>query len=241
MKLTKQLLINGAPVKLNTDDVRLDLFNPGRAVFDIEPASEIKGLVSFSAGYDPQQMQQVFYGYIENTFQIDQIHHRIFCRELSASLSRLVPLNLRNANIRDVLRAISDETGLQFITPEQPYSAKSAPVFYSMGSGYACLDSMAEVYEIEQFIWQQQGDGKIFVGNWAHSFWGGKNINFPVEMQSNTGLANSARIACLPKLRPGVFINESCYITKVHWDGQHQNIEWDKNPWGTRWTNRSSV
>ncbi|UUA73111.1 hypothetical protein [Cellvibrio sp. QJXJ] len=241
MKLHKTLTINGAQVHLNTEDLRLDLFNPGRAVFDVEPNAEIKGLVVFSSGYDPQQLQQVFFGYVENTFQIDKKQHRVFCRELCASLSRLVPVSLRNATINEILRAISTETGLQFVTPDKPYSQKTTPVYFSVGSGYACLDSLAEVFEIPQFIWQQQGDGKVFVGGWLDSFWGGKNINLPVDMQSNTGLANSARIACMPKLRPGVFINGNSYITKVHWDGQHQNIEWDKNPWGTRWTNRSSV
>lgn len=241
MKLHKHLTINGGAVTLNTDDLRLDLFNPGRGVFDVETTADIKGLVIFSAGYDPQQLQQVFYGYVENTFTIDKNQQRVFCRELCATLSRLVPVSLRNVTITDILRAISAETGLQFVTPDQPYTKKTTPVFYSIGSGYSCLDSLAEVFSIPQFIWQQQGDGKVFVGSWQDSFWAGKNVPLPVEIQAQSGLANSARIGCMPKLRPGVFLNGQHYVTKVHWDGQQQNIEWDKNPWGTRWTNRSSV
>jgi hypothetical protein len=241
MKLHKRLSINGADILLNRDDIRLDLRSPGRAVFDIETTEPIKGLVVFHAGYSPSELQQVFYGYVESAFAIDKKQSRIFCRELSATLSRLIPLALRNATVADVFKAVSAETGLQFIAPAADYSKKTAPAFYSMGSGYACMDSLGEVYSIPQFMWQQQGDGKLFAGSWKDSFWADKKISLSVDLLSGTGLANSARIPCMPKLRPGVLLEGHGYLTNVQWDGEHQNIEWDSNPWGTRWTNRSSV
>ena len=241
MKLHKRLAINGNDVKLNKEDVRLDLRSPGRAEFDVETGEPIKGLVVFRAGYAPGELHQVFYGYVEGAFTVDKKQTRVFCRELSATLSRLIPLALRNTTMPDILRAVSKETGLQFITPETDYSKKTAPAFYSMGSGYACMDSLSEVFSIPQFIWQQQGDGKIFSGSWNESFWAGKKIALSTDLFSSTGLADAARIPCTPKLRPGVLIDGKGYITSVQWDGEHQNIEWDSNPWGTRWTNRSSV
>jgi len=241
MKLHKRLSINGADVTLNKDDVRLDLRSPGRAVFDVETTAPVKGLVIFRAGYSPEELQQVFYGYVESAFTIDKKQTRVFCRELSATLSRLIPVALRNVTMPDVLRDIAKETGLQFISATADYSKKTAPAFYSMGSGYACMDSLSEVYSIPQFIWQQQGDGKVFAGSWKDSFWADKKITLSVELLASTGLANSARIPCMPKLRPGVLIEGQGYVTNVHWDGDHQNIDWDSNPWGTRWTNRSSV
>lgn len=241
MKLHKKITVAGVALELTTADIRLDLFNPGRAVFDVVADTALKGLVLFTAGHDPQKLQQVFYGYVENSFAIDKKQQRIFCRELCATLSRLVPVSLRNVTLVQVLAAIAQETGLQFVTPEQLYAKKTTPAFYSIGSGYSCMDALARVFEIPQFIWQQQGDGMLYVGSWQHSFWQGRAVDLPLDMQSASGLANNARIACIPKLRPGVFINGESYITKVHWDGEHQNVSWDKNPWGTRWTNRSSV
>jgi hypothetical protein len=241
MKLHKKIAIAGVAYELTTADIRLDLFNPGRAVFDVVADAALKGLVLFTAGHDPQQLQQVFYGYVENSFAIDKKQQRIFCRELCATLSRLVPVSLRNITLVDVLAAIAQETGLKFVTPEQDYTTKPAPAFYSMSSGYGCMDSLARVFGIPQFIWQQQGDGNVFVGSWQHSFWQGRDVELPLDMQAASGLANNAKIACIPKLRPGVFINSESYITKVHWDGEQQNISWDKNPWGTAWTNRSNA
>lgn len=241
MKLHKRLSINGADVTLNKEDVRLDLRSPGRAVFDVETTAAIKGLVVFRAGYNPEALEQVFYGYAESAFAIDKKQQRVFCRELSASLSSLMPLALRNATVGEILIDVAKGTGLKFITPDADYAKKTAPAFYSLSSGYACLDSLAETFSIPKYIWQQQGDGKIYAGSWDHSFWAGKKIELTTDMQSSSGLANSAKIPCLPKLRPGVLLDDNGYVTNVNWAGEHQVIEWDSNPWGTRWTNRSSV
>ena len=168
MKLHKRLTVNGAGVTLNKDDIRLDLQSPGRAVFDIETTEPVKGLVIFLAGYSLDALQQVFYGYVESAFTIDKKQTRVFCRELCAALSRLVPVALRNVTMPEVLRDVAEETGLQFITPPVDYSKKTAPAFYSMGSGYACMDSLGEVFSIPKFVWQQQGDGKVFAGRPDH-------------------------------------------------------------------------
>jgi hypothetical protein len=241
MKLTKKITVDGVSYPLNVDQVRLDLFNPGRACFDVDADKKLSGLVVFLAGYDPQQLQQVFLGWIENCFQVDKRQQRIFCRELSGALFRLVPLSLRNINIKEIMAAISTETGLEFIVPSVAYADKKAPAFFSLGSGYMCMDAIAQIFSIPKFIWQQQGDGKIFCGSWNDSYWFGKPVEIPVDMQSENGLANSGKIPALPKLRPGAQLTTGHYITKLQWDGQHQNITWDANPWGTRWTNRSSV
>jgi hypothetical protein len=207
----------------------------------VEATGAIKGLVVFHAGYEPTELQQVFYGYAESAFAIDAKQQRVFCRELSASLSSLMPLALRNATMSQVLIDVAKATGLKFITPDADYAKKTAPAFYSLGSGYACLDSLAETFSIPKFIWQQQGDGRIYAGSWDNSFWADKKIALTTDMQTSSGLANSAKIPCLPRLRPGVLLDAKGYVTNVNWVGEHQVIEWDSNPWGTRWTNRSSV
>lgn len=241
MKLHKQLRINGERVTLNTDDVRLHLFNPGRAVFTVVSGEPVSGIVALDVGFDPAHLQQFFLGYVENSFAIDKKQQRVFCRELNAALSRLVPVSLRNVNLNQVLEAIATETGLAFVTPTAAYTATNIPAFYSLHSGYHCMDSLGQVFQIPQCLWQQQGDGKVFVGSWADSFWAGRTIELPSEWMASTGVANKARIPAVPKLRPGAQLVSGDIVTQVHLDGEHMNITWHNNPWGTRWTNRSSV
>lgn len=96
----------------------------------------------------------------------------LVCRELAAILANPLPLNLRHFDLRGVLAAISSKTGLCFRVPERPYAQTKAPLFYSLASGYLAMDSLAQVFSIPDFIWQQQGDGEVFVGSWADSFFG---------------------------------------------------------------------
>lgn len=241
MKLHKRLIIAGDAFTLNTDDVRLNLFTPGRAAFNVTAAESLTGIVVYSVGLNPQHMQVAFRGYIENSFAIDQKQQRIFCRELPAALNRLVPLSLRNVNLKEVLAAISAETALEFVAPDQEYSQKKAPCFYSISTGYHCMDSLARVYQVPQLIWQQQGNGQVYVGSWEHSYWSGRSIPLPTKWQDQLGVANMARIPVIPKLRPGVHLSTGNIVTQVQISGVHMNIAWAKNPWGTRWTNRSSV
>lgn len=241
MKLHRTLAINGSDLPISTHDVRLNLFTPGRAAFNVTASETLSGIVKFSLGYDPAQMHLAFYGYVENSYQVDARQQRIFCRELPASLNRLLPLSLRNVTLRQVLAAISAETGLDFVTPEQQYADTKAPAFYCLGTGYYCMDSLAQVFRIPQFLWQQQGNGQVYVGSWQHSYWFGRAVEIPSKAQDQMGVANTARIPVVPRMRPGVQLTSGHFVNQVHMDGVHMNVGWNKNPWGTRWTNRSSV
>lgn len=240
MKLHKLLTINGTAVELNTDDVRLNLFTPGRAAFTFIGA-KASGVVQFSIGYKPDALSVIFTGFIENSFAVDKKQQCIFCRELSAALNRVMPLSLRNCALPDVLAGISKTTAVTFVHPPQDYCKTKAPAFYSIGNGYHCMDSLARVYRIPQMIWQQQGDGNVFVGAWQHSYWAGKEIELPVEWQAASGIANSAKVPAVPSIRPGVKFTSGGIITGVNFSDAHMELEWDNNPWGTRWINKSAV
>lgn len=240
-KLTKVLTIGGKAVELNTDQVRLALSTPGRAAFTVNTTEPLKGLVVFSLGYDPQNLVQYFCGMIENSFQIDKKQQSVFCREYTAVLNHILPLSLRNVSLNQVLAAISQETGLQFVTPGQDYTIKKAPAFISMGNGYHVMDTLARIYRIPRMIWQQQGDGKVYVGSWDHSYWAGKAVELPVEMQASTGVANSAKIPAMPLLRPGVDLGGGRIATNVGVSDAFMEIDFESNPWGNRWINKSTV
>lgn len=227
MKLHRVLRIAGIEHVSIKDDVRLDLGTPGRAQFTIKSTAPLAGLVTLDIGYNSKPLQRHFIGYIERSTAVNAVEQVVYCREIASILAKPLPLNLRHADLRTVLGAISDQTGLRFRVPEQAYASIKAPFFYSLASGFQAMDSLARVFSIPDYIWQQQGDGEIFVGSWAHSFFGERPaLQLPVELFNNYQGNQSAVIAALPGLRPGATINQGERVTSVALVGTEMSIKW---------------
>lgn len=89
------------------------------------------------------------------------------------------------------------------------------------------MDNLARVFNIPDFIWQQQGDGEVFVGSWDHSFLGVRSpLQLPVELFDDYQGNQSAMIAALPGLRPGATINHGERITSVALIDNQMAIRW---------------
>ncbi len=229
MKLNKVLTIGGTVYPLVKDDVRLDIRSPGRATLTIQSSAPVSGLVTLDIGYNDNTLQRHFIGYVERCTQSNAVEQVIFCRELAAILAASLPLNLRHADLRTVLGEINQKTGLTFRVPEKPYATVKAPFFYSLGAGFLAMDSLARVFRISDFIWQQQGDGEVFVGSWADSFFGARPaLQLPVELFDDFQGNQSAVVAALPGLRPGATINNGERVTNVTLSGNQMAIRWKK-------------
>lgn len=227
MKLHKILAINGAPFALVKDDVRLDATSPGRATFTIQSAAPVKGLVTLDIGYNEGTLQRHFIGYVERCTAANAVEQVLFCRELAAVLANPLPLNLRHVDLRAVLAEASEQTGLRFRVPDRPYASVKAPFFYSLAAGYQAMDSLAQVFSIPDFIWQQQGNGEVFVGSWADSFFGARApLQIPTELFDGYQGNQSAMVAALPGLRPGATINNGERITSVALADNQMAIRW---------------
>ncbi|WP_024672896.1 hypothetical protein [Pseudomonas syringae] len=227
LKLHKVLTIGGVVAPLVTDDVRLDIKSPGRATFTIQAGGKVKGLVTLDIGYNEATLQRHFIGYVERCTAANGIEQVLLCRELSAVLGQSLPLNLRHVDLRAVLSEISTRTGLRFRVPDQAYAKVKAPFFYSLAAGYQAMDSMARVFGISDFIWQQQGDGEVFVGSWADSFFGARMpLQLPVSLFDGYQGNQSAMVSALPGLRPGATINQGERITSVTLAGTQMAIRW---------------
>jgi len=227
MKLHTVLTIGGVIVPLVNHDVRLDLKSPGRATFTIQAGNQVQGLATLDIGYNEATLQRHFIGYVERCTAANGIEQVVFCRELTAVLVKSLPMNLRHVDLRAVLTDISSKTGLRFRVPDQPYTKVKAPFFYSLAAGYQALDSMAGVFGIPDFIWQQQGDGEVFVGSWADSFFGARSaLQLPVGLFDGYQGNQSAMVAALPGLRPGATINQGERITSVTLAGTQMAIRW---------------
>ncbi|OLF56573.1 hypothetical protein [Pseudomonas chlororaphis] len=227
MKLHKVLTVAGKPYVLVKDEVRLDLRNPGRATFTIQASGPVKGLVTLDIGYNESTLQRHFIGYVERCTGANSVQQVLFCREVAAILGNPLPLNLRHVDLRAVLGEISEQTGLCFRVPERSYASVKAPFFYSLAAGYQAMDSLARVFNIPDFIWQQQGDGEVFVGSWADSFFGARApLQLPIELFDGYQGNQSAMVAALPGLRPGATINQGERITNVTLVHSQMAIKW---------------
>ena len=243
MKLTRRLTVGGEPVPLVNDLATLELSRPGRALFTVNSSAPLSGLVEYSIGYDPLKLRCFFRGYVENTMAIHKEAQRISCRELTGALDRLMPLSLRHVTLRDVLAALSERTALSFVVPE--VTPDKVPFFYSWGGGYHVMDAIGNAFEIDRFMWQQQGDGAVFVGPWSKSFWADKPLPLGPEWMTEHGPENQARVAALPALRPGAMLQQgdkAFIVTRLQLAGSYMDVTWSENPWSRyQWSNRLSV
>lgn len=88
-------------------------------------------------------------------YTVNTRHQVLFCRELAAILAKPLPMNLRHVDLRAVLEEVSRQTGLRFRVPDRTYATTRAPYFYSLATGYQAMESLAQVFTIPDFIWQQ--------------------------------------------------------------------------------------
>ncbi|MGX5221223.1 hypothetical protein ACVTMO_21605 [Pseudomonas segetis] len=227
MKLHKVLTIGGKAYPLVRDEVRLDLRSPGRASFTIKADVQVRGVVMLDIGYNESALQRHFIGHVERSTAANTLQQVLFCRELTSVLALPLPMNLRHVDLHEVLAEISARTGLRFRIPDKPYAKVRTPFFYSLATGYQAMDSLARVFNIPDFIWQQQGDGEVFVGSWVDSFWGTRSpLKLPVELFDSYQGNQSATVAALPGLRPGLTINQGERITSVTLASTQMDIRW---------------
>lgn len=229
MKLHKVVSINGKPYELVGDETRLDLRTPGRAVYTVKSPIPLRGMVTLDLGYNSSALQRYFLGYIERSTSTNSREQILLCREMSAILTQRLPLGLRHVDLGAVLVEVSRQTGLRFRVPAAAYAKIRTPYFYSLGAGIQAFDSLAQVFGIPDLIWQQQGNGEVYVGSWADSYWGARGIlELPTELFDGYQGNRSATLPALPALRPGVSINQGQRVTSVTLTDTHMAIQWTR-------------
>jgi len=229
MKLHKVVCVNGQPFDLVSDEVRLELRSPGRARFTLKADTPLRGLVTLDMGYNDRPLQRHFLGYIERCSTANSQEQVLFCREAAAVLAYPLPMALRHVNLSEVLVEISKQTGLRFRVPEADYARVKTPYFYSLAAGIQAMESLGQVFGIPDFIWQQQGDGEVYVGSWADSYWGARSpLQLPVELFDQFHGNQSATVTAIPGLRPGASINQGQCITAMTLAGTEMAIQWKK-------------
>lgn len=237
MKPLYRITVADDEYPIEQHNVSLDLHSPGRAFFTVEADNDLAGIVIFRAGYSPNTINY-FYGYVETCTAINDKQRKLFCRELTAALNTTIPISLRHPTLKGVLAKIASQTGLAFQTPDNDTSKTPIAHFYHSGGGYYAMDCLAAAYQIEKFIWQQQGDGRVFVGSWDDSDWAKKNtLTIPAKQLIKQASNTSGQLPMVPRLRPGAaatIAGQAVTITGVTLTGDSMTISWDKNPWSER-------
>jgi len=229
MKLNRKIYIADQKPQVISERIVLQINSPGRAKFIIhhKKAPQVNQAVAFDINYNQQaHSQRFFLGYVEKVIPQASNTYQLFCRELSATLNNPIPLNLRHCNLKTVLNALHDKTGLNFSIPEQNYSTTLIANFFNLGNGYQVMQQLGTVFKIPDFIWQQQGNGIIYVGSWQQSRWSDKKIVLPANIFDQQSSQNSAKIQAIPALRPGVELNGK-RVNQIEFSENSMVINWD--------------
>lgn len=229
MKLDRRLTIGQTEYHVIEERVLLVLNDAGTAQFLIDGKGDTineGSAVAFDIGYASHEtMSQLFLGYVEQSVKVDSRRVRLFCREWAHVLKARLPLSLRHPTLKDVLTAMHAATGLNFALPEQKYSTTKVPHFDNVGNGYQAIRTLGRVFKIDDVIWQQQGQGVIYVGSWADSRWPDRAVTFPESLFKAHLSSKSAEIAAIESLRPGVLMNNR-RLTRVEFSGSTMIITW---------------
>ena len=118
-----------------------------------------------------------------------------------------VPVALRNKTLKDLLTEVKAITGCGFTLPKAAYASKPVPYFFNTGSGLHLIRSIAQVFGIDDFTWQQRRDGLIYVGAWSDGHWSNAPVDIPAATLDKQLAIQTAELMAIPGLRPSYLLN----------------------------------
>ncbi|WP_345850822.1 hypothetical protein [Shewanella algae] len=215
-------------VELKSHWVLLQADTPGTCRLIVKQKAARLTPVALDLGWG-EMVDRVFLGYVDRVQPELGGWFTLFCRELSAILANNLSVMLRHPTMRQVLDEISSQTGLEFVVPDTAYTQTALPGFYADTSGFAMLDQLGHCYRVPDFVWFQQGNGKIYVGGYADSFWHGKIVDIPKKFLEQQKAGASASMMATPKLRPNASITidgASHRLRELEIMGTKQTLRW---------------
>lgn len=216
--------VNNEKIDIKNHWVVLQAKTPGTCQINVNKQVKKFSQVAVDLGWG-NMIDRVFVGYVERVMPSVNGWYTLFCREVAASLSFNFSVMLRHPTMKQVLAELTKQSGVEFVLPNQAYTETSIPCFYSDSSGYAMLDNIGRAFQIKDFIWQQQGNGKVFVGSYADSFWQDKPIQISSNLMTDHQAGKIATMAAAPMIRPNVIANGE-RIEKVEFKETNMTISW---------------
>lgn len=216
--------INDEKVDMKDHWVVLQSSTPGTCQITVNQQADKLAPVKVDLGWG-DMVDRVFNGYVERAMPSVNGWYTLFCREWSASLAYNLSVMLRQPTMRQVLDEITAQTGIEFVIPSAAYTDTAIPCFYSDSSGYAMLNNIGRAFKINDFVWYQQGNGKVFVGSYADSFWADKPVKIANGLMTDHQAGKTATMPAAPMIRPNVTANDE-RITAVEFKGTNMQISW---------------
>ncbi|RQW64044.1 hypothetical protein [Vibrio viridaestus] len=225
MKLTKRLYISNEEVHLSSAMLSLKLSLGGKAIFVIEANEEPQrlDLVRLDIGYEPD-LYIYFEGYIDKVQPAQNGFYKITVKENSGILSQSWPISIEHPTAIEILNQLETLTGLEFYYPDKAYMQTAIPNFVHHGNGYQCLDKLAKAFQINDAIWFQADDQRVFIGAFEDSMFYQKPMTIADEFTSRQ-TANSVSFVPFPMLRPGRELNGH-RITRVDLINEEMTAYW---------------
>ena len=216
--------INDEKVDMKDHWVVLQSSTPGTCQITVNQKADKLAPVKVDLGWG-DMVDRVFNGYVERAMPSVNGWYTLFCREWSASLAYNLSVMLRQPTMRQVLDEITAQTGIEFVIPTAAYTDTAIPCFYSDSSGYAMLNNIGRAFKINDFVWYQQGNGKVYVGSYADSFWADKPVPIANGLMTDHQAGRTATMPAAPMIRPNVTANDE-RITAVEFKGTNMQISW---------------
>ena len=216
--------INNEIVDMKDHWVVLQASTPGHCQITVNQKIDKLAPVTVDLGWG-DMIDRVFNGYVERVLPAVNGWFTLFCREWYASLAYNLTVMLRHPTMRQVLDEITAQTGVEFVIPDKAYADTAIQCFYSDSSGYAMLNNIGRAFRIADFVWYQQGNGKVFVGSYTDSFWFDKPVTIAKELMTDHQAGKTAKMPAAPMIRPNVTANNE-RITAVEFQGTNMQISW---------------
>jgi hypothetical protein len=232
LRLNKRLLINGRPVSLASDYVRLHLNEIGTGIFEVleKPPALRRALVELYAAVGDTEEYLIFTGAVTDTRETAPGRLRIDASELSMVLEATCVINLMHCTARQVVGKIERETGLRFLLPAGAgYLDERRVMFKSYGSARDALDAAAKRWEVEDAVWFQLPDGRMYWGHWAL----GPYTRAPLPISSDLISQRDEErrtlvLPYIPALRPGMVVQSDFRfrIDGLVFSGDTVRVQW---------------
>ena len=232
MRLNKRLLINGRQIALASDYVRLHLDEVGTGIFEVleQPQRLSRALVEFYAAVGDTDEYLVLTGAVKDTRPLAPGRLRIDVSELSMLLDSTVVINLMHCTPRQVVGKVEQATGLRFLLPAgASYLDETRLSFKSYGSCRDALALAAKRWEVEDAVWFQLPDGRMYWGHWAL----GPYTKAPLPISSDliSQRDNEKRtlvMPYIPALRPGMVVQSDFRfrIDGIVFSGETARVKW---------------
>ncbi|MEX9891289.1 hypothetical protein AB7W78_12700 [Providencia rettgeri] len=241
MKPISRCYLSGDEVHVVDAKIMLELSACGRGFLTVETETDYTGkLVRFETGYI-DSLYRYFTGYVERSQPADNGFQKLFVRELVGVFDKLWPCSFQHPTLKTITDYLQENSGLTFILPEAKYINTPIPHFTHNGTGFQLLANLGAVFSINDYVWYQMPDGKIFVGSWSDSMFKDDKHEIAAEFSKNQSAGNSATYPLIAALRAGTVVN-GARVNKVQLENDDITLHWEAvNPLTGKADNKSPI